>query len=54
MALKSHDKLKPLYNYYNSVNDHQTWHDGDLQRAAANRIVTQPFGHVFLYDHVRN
>ena len=41
-------KLEPLYIYYHSTYDQQTWQDGDLHWADPTYKVTQSFGQVVL------
>ena len=47
--VRSCDKLKPVYLYYHSAYDHQTWQDAKLPWAILTHKVTLLFGHV---DHV--
>ena len=51
---RSRDKLKPLYLNYYSAYDHQTCQSGNLPWGGRIVIVTWPFTHVVLLDHVTN
>ena len=52
--VRSSDKPKPLYLYYHSAYDHETWWDVDLSQRAPNHKVTQRSDHMVLQSHVTN
>ena len=51
---KSRDNLKPSFLHNYIAYDHQTWMDGDLPWGKRVIIVTCPFNHMVLLDHLTN
>ena len=58
LTIKSHEPFilwqKPLYLFYQSAHDYQTWKDGDIPWGAANQKIIWCFDHMILQGHVSN